>query len=376
MRIAAISNSRVPSATANSIQAMKMCDALAQIGHEVRLLVPAEQARDDGPDLDQHYGIVHRFEVEWLPSRRGLRRLDFVWLAARRARAMGAELIYTWLPQTAAIEAWWGRPVVLEMHADVAGRFGAWWLGQALRSPRTRLLVTTAALRRALERSTRMSFDDDAVQVAPNGVDLERYENLPDAVSARAALRLPEGATIGFTGHFYAGRGVEMLFELARGLPQLRWLWVGGTSEAVKLWRDRVEAAGLSNVTLTGFVDQNRLPLYQAASDVLLMPYQRSVAASSGQDIAEVINPMKMFEYMAVRRPIITADLPVIREVLDETRAVFCAAGDVDGWRRSILELAEDSDRRRRLAESARREVERHTWIRRAERAVENLPLQ
>jgi glycosyltransferase involved in cell wall biosynthesis len=354
---------------------MKMCDALAHLGHEVRLFVPAEATPAAWPDLQRHYGISQRFEVAWLPSRRSLRRLDFVWIASQQARRFGAELIYTWLPQTAALEARRNRPIVLEMHADVAGRFGAWWLRKAMSSPRTTLLVTTLALRRALERSTGLRFSGTVVLVAPNGVDLERFHNLPNAPAARAALRLPEGLTIGFTGHFYAGRGIDLLRELAQSLPEMRFLWVGGTEAAVTEWRERLAAAGISNVVLTGFVDNSRLPMYQAAADILLMPYERSIAASSGQEIAEVINPMKMFEYMAARRPIISADLPVIREVLDETRAVFCRPGAADQWRQAILDLSGDDVKRQRLAENARREVERHTWLRRAQRALANMEI-
>ena len=146
---------------------------------------------------------------------------------------------------------------------------------------------------------------------------------------------------------------------------------MGGTPEAVQHWRQQLEAAHMSNVTLTGFVENSRLPLYQAAADILVMPYGRQVAASSGQDIAEVINPMKMFEYMAAGRAIITADLPVIREVLDESRAVFCPPGDAAAWRRAILELAADGDRRALLASNARREVIKHTWRRGRKRPFE-----
>ncbi|MFH1186261.1 MAG: glycosyltransferase family 4 protein [Chloroflexota bacterium] len=375
MRIAAISNSRIPSATANSIQAMKVCDALVQAGHEVRLIVPAETEPASWNDLARHYGITHEFRLVWLSSKRALRRIDFLWYARAAARRTGAQLIYTWLPQSAAVEAWENRPVVLEMHADVAGPLGAWWLRQFWRSRRGRLLVTTTALRRALERSTQMPFPDDAVQVAPNGVDLQRYEDLPAPAAARARLQLPEAFTIGFTGHFYAGRGIELLFELARGLPDVQFLWVGGTSEAVAEWREKLLRANQTNVTLTGFVENSGLAIYQAASDVLLMPYTTSVAASSGQDIAEVINPMKMFEYMAARRPIITSSLPVIREVLDETRAVFCPPGEVSAWKAAILELASDPARRAALADNARREVEKYTWLGRVQRALEHLDL-
>jgi glycosyltransferase involved in cell wall biosynthesis len=103
------------------------------------------------------------------------------------------------------------------------------------------------------------------------------------------------------------------------------------------------------------------------------MPYGYSVAASSGQDITAVINPMKMFEYMAAQRPIITTDLPAIREVLDETRAVFCQGGEVAEWKAAIESLASDAARRAALAENARREVEKYTWVARAERALQEM---
>ncbi len=98
-----------------------------------------------------------------------------------------------------------------------------------------------------------------------------------------------------------------MMLELARGLPEFRFLLVGGTAEAVSEWNGKLKEAGLSNALLTGFIENSRLPMYQAAADILVMPYKASVAASSGQEIAEVINPMKMFEYMAARRPIISS---------------------------------------------------------------------
>jgi glycosyltransferase involved in cell wall biosynthesis len=374
MRIAAITNSRIPSTTANSIQAVKVCDALVQGGHEVRLIAPAEAPATGWERLSGHYGVRHPFEIFWLPSRPALKRFDFVWYALSASRTFKPDLIYTWLPQSAAVGCWQGFPVVLEMHADVAGRLGPWWLRQFWRAGRRqRLLVTTQALRRALEKSTGMGFPDSSVQIAPNGVDLDRYADLPKPHEARARLHLVDGLTAGFTGHFYAGRGISLLFELARSMPTMNFLWVGGTAEAVEEWRAKLNAVRCTNVTLTGFVDNSSVPLYQAAADILLMPYGRSVSASSGQDIGEVINPMKMFEYMAAQRPIVTSDLPVIREVLDETRAVFCPADDALAWKRTLDELGHDGPRRERLARSSRQEVEKYTWLARANRAVSNL---
>jgi glycosyltransferase involved in cell wall biosynthesis len=148
---------------------------------------------------------------------------------------------------------------------------------------------------------------------------------------------------------------------------------VGGTPDAVEHWRQRLAAARVANVTLCGFVENSRLPLFQAAADILLMPYASRVAASSGQDIADVINPMKMFEYMAAGRAIISTGLPAIREILDESLAVFCQAGDASAWKDAILELSSNEQRRRVMGSSARQAATKYTWTARARRAVDDL---
>jgi glycosyltransferase involved in cell wall biosynthesis len=295
---------------------------------------------------------------------RPFKRLDFALLAASAARRFRAELIYTWLPQTAVLALWSGCPVVLEMHAGVAGRMGPWWLGQFWkRGGRKLMTVTTRALRQALERSTGLRFPEEQVRIAPNGVELERYEDLPTPQQARRQLHLPQGPTAGFTGHIYPGRGAELLFELAGQMPAVNFLWVGGTPELVEFWRGKLQQAGMQNVTMTGFLEHKLIPLYQAAADVLLMPYSRSIEASSGQDIAEVINPMKMFEYMAAGRAIVSADLPSIREVLNDDNALLCEPADVASWRSAIESLLADGPRQTALAARARRDVGRLTWL-------------
>jgi glycosyltransferase involved in cell wall biosynthesis len=209
------------------------------------------------------------------------------------------------------------------------------------------MTVTTSALRKALERSTKFQFKDEAVLLAPNGVELEKYAGLPSPVRSASSIEsCPKGSPLASQVTFTPGRGADLLFELAKQMPQVNFLWVGGTPELVDFWRGKLTEANMTNVTMTGFVKHERIPLHQAAADVLLMPYSRSIEASSGQDIAEVINPMKMFEYMASGRGIVSADLPSIREVLNEGNAVFCEPAEIEKWKVEIEKLLADEPRR------------------------------
>ena len=231
MKIAAIAGSTVPSDTANSLQVMKACQALVQIGHDVTLLVPG--ARNTSIDLRRHYGLETDFPIEWLSS--SSRRM-FTWDSVRRARALNADIVYSWFPQSAVFGLLRGIPVVFEIHIQPTGRFGpAWHRAFANLRGRRRLACITHALVKRLEKDLNMRFPPEEVIISPNGVDLERFAALPDPVTARRTTGLHETPTVMCTGHLYAGRGAELFLELAESLPQAQFIWVGGRPEDVRL---------------------------------------------------------------------------------------------------------------------------------------------
>src|SRR5512140_3977957 len=122
MNIVAVAGATLPSDTANSLQVMKACQALAQLGHRVTLLVPG--VKNISVDLQTHYGLQTEFPIEWLSSSS---RRRFTWDAVRRARACKADLLYSWFPQSAVFGLLRRRPVGLETHTQPTGLFGPLW---------------------------------------------------------------------------------------------------------------------------------------------------------------------------------------------------------------------------------------------------------
>ncbi|MCS6994848.1 MAG: glycosyltransferase family 4 protein [Anaerolineales bacterium] len=375
MKIVAISASQVPSKAANSIQALKAVHALAHNGHDVTLIVPdAENAEEDRkrptwPELATFYGLHTEFHLEYLPV--ASRRLFFA-SAVWRARQHQPDLLYVWPLQSAVLGLLSGLPVILEMHDLPSGTFGPLWYRtfRAL-GGKKRQAIITGALKQALEAEYGR-FSDGEVVLAPNGVEIERFAHLPDPPIARRLLNLPEAPTLVCAGHLYAGRGAELFLDLAARLPGVRFLWVGGNPRDVETWQAKAQARALNNVLFTGFVHNAQLPLYQAAADILLMPYEREIGISSGAGhSAQVASPMKMFEYLAAGRAIIASDLPVFHEVLNETNAVFCPPERPGAWEGAIRALLDDPQRRQALACQARTNAARYAWTERAKRILE-----
>ncbi len=367
MKIIAIAMSRIPAPNANGIQVMKVCQALTQLGHDVILLVPdMEPWGGTRDDLPAFYGLEQTFDVRWL---RGASRRAFTWQAVREARKAHPHLIYTWSPQSSVFALLHRLPVVFELHEPPLGRFGPLWYNAFLRlGGKKRLVSITNALEDVLSFNYGLPSD---VIVAPNGIDLERYGSLPSPELARRDLGFVNAPTVVCTGHLYAGRGVETFVALAEKNPQVQFVWVGGRPADVDEWRRRVQ--GLENLKFTGFIQQAELPLYQAAADVLIAPYASQISGSSGGDSASVASPMKLFDYMAAKRTIITSDLPVIRELLDEQSAVFVPPDDVDAWHAVLTRLLGDDALRAKLAENAYKIVGEYTWQERQRKILANL---
>jgi glycosyltransferase involved in cell wall biosynthesis len=373
MKIAAIATSSIPSTTANSIQVMKVSQALVQSGHHLNLFVPQQRSEAFSKvvfDLNTHYGLRTSFPVTWLPGVRGLRRYDFSLSAVRQAQLMGADLVYSWPLQAAFFALRMRIPVILELHGPPEGRLGPVLFRSILKmSGRRRVLVITHALKKIIQYKYPQLRNDEIV-VVPNGVEVERYVDLPDSQAARSDLRLPEKFTAVYTGHLYPGRGMSLLEELARRFPQVQFVCIGGRSEHVQAWRAKLDSLSIQNMLLLGFIPNQELPLYQAAADVLLMPYERFISGSSGGNSASYASPMKMFDYMATRRAILSSDLPVIREVLNDGNSMLRPPENSAAWADAFAHLLEDEDLRQSLAEQAWQDVQAYTWVKRAQKAL------
>ena len=378
MKIALIAPTYLPARRANTIQVMKMAQAFVALGHEIVVLVPGRG--DPVPSWDElshHYGLRQRFEIEWLPVHPRFRSYDYGISAVRRAYAWGADLIYTRLPQAAALASFWGIATIYEIHDAPLGTLAPWLLSRFLKGSGARgLVVITAALSEALipKFSPPKSLP---VVIAPDGVDLARYKDLPAPAEARQqiAAQLPHYPatqfTVGYTGHLYPGRGADMIIEIAAQLPDVHFLLVGGEPNDVERTRTAAHSRELENLTLTGFIPNADLPRYQAACDMLLMPYQRQVSASSGGDIARYLSPMKLFEYLACGRAILSSDLPVLQEVLNQQNAVLLPADDPVAWVAAIRELQANPERRAALAAQAQIGAQQYTWEARASKILE-----
>ena len=371
--LAYLTASRIPGRAANSIQVIKMAQALLTFDPSLMMIAVRSEGDASPEALRTHYGVVHLPAIDRLsaPGRLGIHAYNF--RAARLARRRGADLVLSRSIGAAAITAGMGLPTVFECHAPPQGFERRYWRyllnGRGFR----RVVVISHALRRILIEQHPEAADVDLV-VAPDGVDMDRFDGLLTPEQAKRESGRDSGRLVaGYAGHLYSGRGIEVILALAARLPEWDFIVAGGDDADVEAAAKSMGERRLGNVEFWGFVPNAELPRRLAIADVLLMPYQRRVAVRGGRlDSAEWMSPLKTFEYMAMGRAIVASDLPVLREVLDDTTARFVAPERAGEWEATLRELA-DERLRTRFALAARARAGRFDWRRRARLMLEGL---
>ena len=116
--------------------------------------------------------------------------------------------------------------------------------------------------------------------------------------------------------------------------------------------------ADVPNVHLLGQKDYGEVPQYMAACDVLIMPWNRS-------EWIQACNPVKLKEYLAVGRPIVTTSFPELARYEGYVRRAETAESFAAAVREA---LAGGVD-----AERLRARVREETWDAKAERVLAEL---
>lgn len=390
MRILYLADIRFPLERANGIQSMETCHALAARGHVVTIAVRPDT---EVPPRDpfEFYGLPRletlHIERAAVTGPATARRVGYLTFALGRSLGRARQdLVVT---RDLAIASLLLRvpgsmraPLVYEAHgiaAETAAALPRLVTGApapsnakirrlAARDARVwraadGYVTITAGLKREFERRF---VGRSHVAVVPDGVRLPSAVPSPSSVVQPPPSSPQRPFTIGYAGHLYPWKGVDLVVEAVAGLADVHGLIVGGHEREPDLERLKAMAQQLfcsSRLTFTGMVRPRDVGARLSEADVLVLPNPSSALSR------DFTSPLKLFEYMAAGRPIVASDLPAIREVLTDGRnAVLFEAGNPQALTAAIRRIKADPDLGQRLAATALADVREYTWARRAEK--------
>ncbi len=374
MKIIYIVNVRIPTEKAHGYQICKMCEEFGSLGAEVELWIPERDVGQINNNAFFFYGLKNNFRIRklkgtdfykyltqpgkvlfWLQSFLFITRLIFI-------KVDRGSIIYTRDPEIGWLFNLRGYKTVYEAHTWPEKRAG---LYKYLIKKISKIVVITHSLKNFFVEA---GYPKNDILVAPDGVDLGRFDIDLGKNAARKKLNLPlDKKIILYTGHLYKWKGAEDLAQAAELLDDdCQVVFVGGNEADALIFKEKY--GRLIDYGKIAFFQHQRhelMPTWQKSADILVLPNK------SQDNISKFFtSPLKLFEYMAAKRPIIAADLPSIREVLNEKNCLFFNSDDIKDLAEKIKWLLKNSEKADKIAGQAYLDVQSYSWDKRAKNII------
>jgi len=352
-----IAHCRWPNEKAHSLQIAKMCEAFRRAGVGVELIVP----RKRGAIFENPFGFYGLRETFSLTR---LWTVDIVPTAAWGFFI--SSFVFGW---SAFFYLWPKRKegILYSIDLDPLSFVGLLFLRCSVffekKTILNRLLFRKMggafAVNEAIKTDLVVNFPwlKDKIIVCPNGVDLEEDTEIDKTVS-RQKLEIPVGAkAVVYTGSFQSWKGIETIVEAAKKLPAIDFYLVGGSvQELTQLLSGPVP----SRVHCLEARPHSEMPWWRAAADLLLVTGTKKDRYSYYHT-----SPMKLFEYLAARRPIVASRTPAIEQAVSDQEVFFCESDDVEDLAETIEEVFVHPELALKKAELAYGKARQYSWANR-----------
>ena len=352
LKIVYISRSIIPSKTANSINVMKMCEAFALLGHKVTLLAPITKKLEEKQveDIYEFYGVEKVFEIKKLfsPNIKFLKKKIYSLRCLNEVKKIKPDFVYGrddmlafYLTQKN------GYKTLFERHDDftddkyklderIFKRF-------ILENRNSAKLVTNSKKLKNLYCKN-YNLKENEVHVATSGTKISNdFTTIPINCE-----KFKDSFNIGYIGKLSKGKGIEIIIQIAKNLPNMIFHIVGGAKEDIEYWQN--ESGNLENIIFHGFINPKDTFKYRNLCDVLLAPYLDNDGIHRD---SEFLSPVKAFEYMGSKTPMVCSNLEVLRDVLDERHAMLVDNKDINAWIQAVEKLYSNIEFRENMAKNA-----------------------
>lgn len=350
----------MPTEKAHGIQVMKMCEAFADLGKEVELWVPNRRTFIKEAPHD-YYQVKKNFKIKkiWCLDLVKFGKLGF-WIE---------EITFSKLVSILALfnkGIFFTRDELCAVYLKILGKNPLWEAHMGHKNILINFLIKTKTPTITITRGLKNLYEnlgvgEDLILVSPDGVDMDQFNIDLSKEEARDKLGLPKDKKIIlYAGHLYSWKGADTLADASLKISsEYAVLFVGGTKKDIEDFREKHKD---KNILVVNKKPQKEMPTLLKAADILILPN------SSKENISRLYtSPMKLFEYMASKRPIVASDLPSLREILNEGNAYFFEADNPDNLATIINIALKDQSESESKALKAFEKVKGYTWNKRAE---------
>ncbi len=373
-----IANARMPTERAHGWQIMKMCEAFAYNDVRLTLIVPRRWRNPFRSDPFEFYKIQRKFRVVYLPC------IDFLSLVGDGLPAILAfklqaatfalvVLFYCLFKRSTfftrdhfsgLLLALADKKVFFEIHDNPRP-------SQLMRLLMRKIsgLITTNKWK-GEEACRIFGLANEKIFLSYNGVDTDQFLVSDAQAICQRKLGIPQDKKlIVYAGHLYAWKGVHTLARAIQWLPQdVEILFIGGTvsdSREFEQFINQNLPLFTNRLKLFGYKRHEEVPYFLCAADVIVVPTSAKENIGSHET-----SPLKLFEGMAARRPLIVSDTPAAREIVSENEVNFFESDEAENLAAVISQILNNPAAAEEKTKNAWEKVRGLGWDNRAKKII------
>lgn len=365
MKVLYISSALIPSRQANSIHIMKMASALSKNGNEV-LLLCRKNRESKINNVFSFYGVENNFKISYLPFPKiKFGNYIFALFCLLKTIMFKPNYVIGRFFLGVFLSSFICSKVFLELHQPPVGGFNFQKkiLSELVKfNSFKKLIVISKPLFNIFKDE--FNIPKNKLLVASDASDIPKFYS-------KNKFDKSKKLQIGYIGHLYSGRGIELIINLALKLPSMDFHIVGGNDNDIM--RVRKMSNSIKNLKIHGFIYPSETESFRQKMNVLLAPYQNKVGLSNSDLTTEKwMSPLKIFEYMGSGRAILSSDIAVLHEILKNNKnCIMLDPNNLNDWINALKKLKSNPEFMFLISKNARKDfLKNYTWTKRAQNII------
>ena len=365
MQLLYISPSYIPSRNANSVHVMKFCFALSKKVNSLTLLCKSFSSAKSINDFS-FYGVgENSFKILKFKIRKENKFYSLIYSLWTFFKIVNINCDFIYSRNQLSdilILLFSNKKIIVELHSPPNKIYRAIYK-IFLKTIRIKKIITISnELKKIILDDFRIKKTEKII-VAHDGADLLDFRKLK---KINFNINNFKCKHIGYVGHLYKGRGIDIIIKLSSIYKKHIFHIIGGNETDINYWKNKCKN---KNIIFYGFINPNMIPSYLISFDILIAPYQNKVFISNGMDTSKWMSPLKLFEYMSVRKPILTSKIKVLSEIFQhKVNAYLCRPSVFEDWDKGLEYFLYNPTITNEIAKTAHNNfINHYTWSSRAE---------
>ena len=373
--ISIISSERYPHHDTNTQQVVKNASAFHEVEIPVELVLPSQAQGLFDKKFKLKDAVYKYYNI---PS--GLRIREFKLIPASDFRLekifhsvfstlqaifrKDVNIIYTRNRTAAIIALMFGKNLIFETYRRLGDEFPKVMRWVARRSHKKNFIGMVLHSKVSADSMQKAGFPEEKLFVLHNGYDPSDMQPVLTKKTAREKLNLSQtDQYIIYTGNMQKNKCIEILLDIAKEIPEVKFLLVGGKEEDLERLRSYAKEIEIQdNVVFTGRQPISVVSEYLYAADMLIIPPVSAPLEKFGRTVL----PFKIFPYLAAARPIVAPNLADMRELLNHGENAILVEPDNAVQNAKIISgVLKDKNLQESLSVNAAQTSASLTWLER-----------